>query len=277
MRASTATWLCALGVIRTACAASTTSTADTQFANYAFASELGSGIYETDGRTITVYTLQPGYQLRDAEPNGGSPGIRIIVPLTVGFYNFQPIDLVHLHVPTSIGALSLEPGVELDYWLTDKWDLYPYVKAGGTFASSAEINAVIYGLGVRSDYRFDLVGGAALWRAQLAYAGVHYHGELPNDSFTRLRDAVEVRRDLPWVWRGRQVELGPYAIGDLYLDAPSGPATGISSRTIQLEAGLMFNVSPRWEIHGVPVPRIGIGYREAGILSGWRLVIGDPF
>lgn len=277
MRATTATWLCALGVIRTACAASTTSTADTQFANYAFASELGSGIYEIGGRTISVYTLQPGYQLRDAQPNGGPPGIRIIAPLTVGFYNFQPIDLVHLHVPTSIGALSLEPGVELDYWLTDKWDLYPYVKAGGTFASSADINAVIYGLGVRSDYRFDLGGGAALWRAQLAYAGVHYHGELPNDSFTRLRDAVEVRRDLPWVWRGRQVELGPYAIGDLYLDAPSGPATGISSRTIQLEAGLMLNVSPRWEIHGVPVPRIGIGYREAGILSGWRLVIGDPF
>jgi hypothetical protein len=277
VRATTATWLCALGVIRTACAASTTSTADTQFANYAFASELGSGIYEIGGRTISVYTLQPGYQLRDAQPNGGPPGIRIIAPLTVGFYNFQPIDLVHLHVPTSIGALSLEPGVELDYWLTDKWDLYPYVKAGGTFASSADINAVIYGLGVRSDYRFDLGGGAALWRAQLAYAGVHYRSELPNDSFTRLRDAVEVRRDLPWVWRGRQVELGPYAIGDLYLDAPSGPATGISSRTIQLEAGLMFNVSPRWEIHGVPVPRIGIGYREAGILSGWRLVIGDPF
>lgn len=277
MRASTATWLCALGVIRTACAASTTSTADTQFANYAFASELGSGIYEIDGRTISVYTLQPGYQLRDAQPNGGPPGIRTIVPLTVGFFNFQPTDLVHLHVPTSIGALSLEPGVELDYWLTDKWDLYPYVKAGGTFASSAGINAVIYGLGVRSDYRFDLAGGAALWRAQLAYAGVHYHGELPNDSFTRLRDAVEVRRDLPWVWRGRQVELGPYAIGDLYLDAPSGPATGISSRTIQLEAGLMFSVSPRWEIHGLPVPRIGVGYLEAGVLSGWRLVIGDPF
>jgi hypothetical protein len=277
VRATTATWLCALGVIRTACAASTTSTADTQFANYAFASELGSGIYEIGGRTISVYTLQPGYQLRDAQPNGGPPGIRIIAPLTVGFYNFQPIDLVHLHVPTSIGALSLEPGVELDYWLTDKWDLYPYVKAGGTFASSTDINAVIYGLGVRSDYRFDLAGGAALWRAQLAYAGVHYHGELPNDSFTRLRDAVEVRRDLPWVWRGRQVELGPYAIGDLYLDAPSGPATGISSRTIQLEAGLMFNVSPRWEIHGVPVPRIGVGYLEAGVLSGWRLVIGDPF
>jgi len=25
------------------------------------------------------------------------------------------------------------------------------------------------------------------------------------------------------------------------------------------------------------MPRLGIGYRVAGVLSGWRLVIGDPF
>jgi hypothetical protein len=25
------------------------------------------------------------------------------------------------------------------------------------------------------------------------------------------------------------------------------------------------------------VPRLGIGYRVAGVLSGWRLVIGEPF
>jgi len=25
------------------------------------------------------------------------------------------------------------------------------------------------------------------------------------------------------------------------------------------------------------MPRLGIGYREAGVLSGWRLVLGDPF
>jgi hypothetical protein len=274
VRALTATWLCGLLVIRTASAASTT---DTQFANYAFASELGSGIYEINDRTVTVYQLQPGYQLRPAAPRGGRPGIKIIVPITVGFFNFQTSDLVHLQIPTSIGALSLEPGVELDYWIDDDWDIYPYVKGGGTFASSAAINAIIYDLGVRSDYRFDLLSGAALWRADLTYAGVHYTSDLPNDSFTRLRDAVEVRRNLPWVARGHAVQIGPYAIADVYLNAPTGPASGISARTLQFEAGLMLDVSPRWEVRGWPLPRIGIGYREAGILSGWRLVIGDPF
>jgi hypothetical protein len=34
---------------------------DTGFANFAFASELGSGIYEVDGRTLQVYQLQPSF------------------------------------------------------------------------------------------------------------------------------------------------------------------------------------------------------------------------
>jgi len=173
--------------MRTACAAGT---ADTQFANYAFASELGSGVYDISGRTITVYQLQPDYRLRPAAPSGARPGINLVFPLTVGFFNFQTTDLVHLQLPNSIGAVSLEPGIELDYWLNDQWDVYPYLKAGGTFSSSAGANAVIYGAGVRSDYRFDAFGSAGLWRAELGYAGVHYHGDLPNDSFTRLRDGV---------------------------------------------------------------------------------------
>jgi hypothetical protein len=274
----TATWLCALALMRagTSCAAAVTTT-DTRFANYAFASELGSGIYEISGRTVQVYQLQPRYPLRPASPRGSRPGINLIFPVTVGFFNFQPTDLLHLHVPTHIGALSFEPGVQLDYWLSDAWHVYPYIKAGGTFASSTQINALIYGAGIRSDYRFAAFGSAGLWRVDLAHAGVHYHSDLPNDSFTRLRDGLELRRNFGWSLRARQAQPGLYGVTDIYLDAPSGPASGIAARTVQFEAGLMFGADPMWQIHGIPMPRLGIGYRVAGVLSGWRLVIGDPF
>jgi hypothetical protein len=263
---------------RTSCAqdAGTTST-DTRFASFAFASELGSGVYEISGSTITVYTFEPDYQLRSAAPNGGRPGIRLFLPLTVGFFNFQTSDLLHLELPSSIGAVSLEPGVQLDYWINEAWDVYPYVKAGGTFASSSEINALIYGTGVRSDYRYDALGGWGLWRAELTYAGVHYHGDLPNESFTRLRNGAELRHNAGLVFHSRQMQLSPYAVVDVYFNAPEGPASGISARTLQFEVGLMLNITPNWEIHGVPLPRLGLGYREAGILSGWRLVLGEPF
>jgi hypothetical protein len=252
-------------------------TADTQYANFAFASEIGSGIYEIAGSTITVYTFEPYYTLRSAEPNGGRPGIRLIFPFTVGFFNFDTTDLLHLNLPSSIGALSFEPGVELDYWINDAWDLYPYIKVGGTVASAADVNALIYGAGVRSDFRFDALEGQGLWRAQFTYAGAHFHGNEPNQSFTRLRNGVELRRTLDLTWRSRAFQVAPYAIADVYFSAPSGPASGISPKTFQYEVGLMLGVTPRWEIHGVPMPRLGIGYREAGVLSGWRLVLGDPF
>jgi hypothetical protein len=252
--------------------------ADTGFANFAFASELGSGIYEVDGRTLQVYQVQPSYKLRAAAPRGGRPGIRLVLPVTLGFFNFQPEDLVHLHVPTQINALSLEPGVELDYWLNDAWHVYPYVKGGGTFASSTQINAVIYGAGIRSDFAFRALDGGGLWRAELGYAGVHYRdSSLPNDSFTRLRDGIELRRAFVWSGHERGLELAPYAITDIYFNAPSGPYSGISARTVQFETGLMFGALPMWQIRSFTLPRIGIGYRVAGVLSGWRLVLGDPF
>jgi len=282
VRASTLTCLCGLMMMSGASAGAAGTSgaagaADTQFANYAFASELGSGIYAVSGRTIQVYQLTPAYHLRPAAPRAGRPGIKLLFPLTVGFFNFVPVDLVRLQLPNSIGALSLEPGVELDFWLSDAWHVYPYLKAGGTFASSTEINGVIFGTGVRSDYRFEALGGGALWRAELAYAGVHYHGDLPDDSFTRLRNGVEVRRNLGWDWHGRALQLGPYAFADIYFNAPSGPASGISARTLQFEGGLMMDLLPQYQVRGWSLPRIGIGYREAGMLSGWRLVIGEPF
>ncbi|MBV9619805.1 MAG: hypothetical protein JO341_02175 [Gammaproteobacteria bacterium] len=250
---------------------------DTRFANYAFASELGSGVYELGGRTIQVYQLQPAYRRREAAAPRTRPGLHIVFPLTVGFFNFKPQDLVHLQVPTRIGALSLEPGAQLDYWLRDHWHVYPYLKGGATFASASAADALIYGVGVRSDVRFAVGNDAALWRAELAHAGVHFHSALPNDHFTRLRDGVEVRQPFGAAWRERQPQLGLYALVDVYADAPSGPNSGISARTVQFEGGLLLGVNPMWTVYGIPVPRLGVGYRAAGVLSGWRLVIGEPF
>jgi hypothetical protein len=277
VRALAATWLCGLVLVRTGCAAADPAPADTQFANFAFASELGSGIYEMGGTVMQVYQLPFSYTLRPPSKGTSRPGIKLILPVTIGFFNFQTSDLAHLEIPTAIGALSLEPGVELNYALSDAWSVYPYLKAGRTFASQNQINAAIFGVGLRSDYRFGIFDSRGLYRAALAYAGVHYDGDVPNDSFTRLRNGVELRHSFPWPSPQRGLELGPYAMADIYFNAPSGPASGISARTLQFEAGLMFGASPMWTFRGWPLPRLGVGYREAGILSGWRLVFGDPF
>ncbi len=269
------------------------SSADTTYSNYAFASELGSGVYEINGSTIQVYQLSPSHRLRYAERPGKQPGLKLIFPVTVGFFNFQTKDLAQLELPKNIGALSFEPGLELDYWINEDWHVYPYVKGGASFASSSEVNAYIYGLGTRSDVRFSVFDGADLWRAELTYAGVHYANYTPNpsssssttagppvtpnDSFTRLRNGVELAHSVGGPIHDRRFELGVYGISDVYLNAPQGPASGISARTLQFEFGVMFGMNPMYQLWGMPLPRIGIGYLAAGTLSGWRLVLGDPF
>ena len=290
--------LCAgTALFATVCSAapSQQSSADTTYSNYAFASELGSGVYEINGSTIQVYQLTPSHRLRYAERPGKQPGLKLIFPVTIGFFDFQTQDLAHLQLPKNIGALSFEPGAELDYWITEDWHVYPYAKAGASFASSSQVNAFIYGFGTRSDVRFSVFDSADLWRAQLTYAGVHYTNYSPssppssppgsaasppispNDSFTRLRNGVEFAHWVGGPIHDRHFELGVYGISDIYLNAPQGPASGISARTLQFEFGLMFGMDPMYQLWGMPLPRLGIGYLDAGVLSGWRLVIGNPF
>ncbi|MBS0365230.1 MAG: hypothetical protein JSR67_05310 [Proteobacteria bacterium] len=279
MRIAAATSLYVLALLPSGAlhAAAQPTAADTQLVNYAFASELGSGIYEIDGRTLQVYQLEPGYTLRTWDEGAPLPGLRLVFPLTFGFFNFATRDLAELHLPSSIGAVSFKPGLVLDYHLHPRWHLRPYAKGGVSFASSTRVNSLIYSVGIRSDYSFPAWGTQGLWRAELVHAGVRYMGSLPNDAFTRLRDSVELRRAFDVQWREHRLELSPYLVTDVYLNAPNGPGSGISARTLQLEAGLMWGVRPMWQVLGMSLPRLGVGYRQAGILSGWRLVIGDPF
>jgi hypothetical protein len=285
------TVVCVLALARGALAAAPppctnecTSGSEANFANFGFASELGSGVYEIGGSVLQVYQLPLGYRLRYAERPEGQPGLRLILPVTVGFLNYQTQDLVHFELPTQIGALSLEPGVQFDYWMNEDWHVYPYVKAGATFASSSAVNAWIYGVGVRSDFRFSFFDGAGLWSSELNHAGVHYYHaatdsgqSVPSDHFTRWRNGAELRHLFGAPFRERRWEAGVYGVADIYLDAPQGAASGISANTLQYETGLMFGLNPMYQVWGITVPRLGIGYRFAGQYSGWRLVIGEPF
>jgi len=184
--------------------------------NYAFASELGSGIYSIDGRTIQVYQIPVSFELRPARPHRPPPGINFLMPITFGLFNFQPTDLLHLDVPTSIGAVSLEPGVELDYWMSDAWHLYPYTK-----------------------------GRRELRHAELAYAGVDYLTTVADDSFVRLRDGAELRHNIGLSLDSRAVQLAPYGIVDVYLKPPSGPQSGISYQFAVCSPG----GASSWETH----------------------------
>ena len=243
--------------------------------NYVFATDLGSGVYDLDGRTLQIYQLTYGKELR--ESTAGHFGLRFELPVTFGFFDFKPVDVLSEGIPTRVDSFAVVPGLSLDYLLPRDWHLQPYARAGFSVASSS-VDGWLYGAGLRLEKRSDFHDWDSLVRSELAYAGVNYRDDVPSDQFVRLRQGFDFTRSLGWRLDGeRTVELGLYGIFDLVLDPPTAPLNGGQKQSIQAEFGFTFASRPRYHIWKFAFPRLGFGYRLAGELSAWRFVIGAPF
>ena len=86
-------------------------------ANFAFASQLGAGIYSVEGRSVQIYGLPFAWELRP--PTTDRLGFNITLPLTLGFYSFRTEDVLTGSVPHSVDTYSLLPG--LASRVTTRW------------------------------------------------------------------------------------------------------------------------------------------------------------
>ena len=243
--------------------------------NYVFATDLGSGVYDFDGRTLQIYQLTYEKWLREAKP--GQIGVRFDLPITFGFFDFKTVDVLSHGLPSRVDSYSVVPGMSLDYMLDEEWHLIPYARAGFSVASSS-VDGWLYGAGIKIERRGDFHGWDNLSRSELAIAGVNYRADVPNDRFVRMRQGFDFTRALPWKFGNRRsVELGLYGIFDAILDPPTAPVTGARKHPLQAEFGFTFATRPRYKVWRFDAPRLGFGYRLAGELSAWRFVIGKPF
>lgn len=242
--------------------------------NYVFATDLGSGLYDLGGRSLQIYRYTWRKDLREVTPD--QVGLRFVLPVTAGFFDFNPVDVISSGPPTRVDSFSVVPGFERDYLLSRDWHLLPYARAGFSVASSS-VDGWLYGAGVRAERHGDYRGWDGFLRSELAYAAVNYRKETPNDEFLRVRQGFDFTRRMGWSVREHALELGAYAIFDLIVDPPTAPLAGADQEPIQLELGLTFATRPRFKIWKFNAPRLGFGYRLAGDLSAWRLVFGAPF
>ena len=71
-----------------------------QSINYVFATDLGSGVYDLGGRTLQIYRYTYRKDLR--ETREGHPGVRFVLPVTAGFFDFSPVDVISEGPPTLV-------------------------------------------------------------------------------------------------------------------------------------------------------------------------------
>lgn len=274
---------CAIGAIlllalATSAGAQTAETREDQAVgeslNYVFATDLGSGVYDLDGRTLQIYRFTYEKELREADED--TLGVLFVLPLTFGFFDFTPFDVLSEGIPTRVDSFSLVPGLEFDHLLSNGWHLVPYVRGGASVASS-HVDGWLYGAGLRLERNTDWHGWDSFVRTELNYSGVGYRQDLPADQFGRVRQGVDLTRGIGWKLRGREVEFGLYSIIDLILDPPTAPVGDRQGQSIQAEFGFTFGSRPPFKIWRWDAPRLGVGYRLAGELSSWHFLIGVPF
>lgn len=188
--------------------------------NYVFAADLGSGLYELDGRTLQIYRFNWKRELREMRDD--HMGIRAVVPVTAGFFDFNPIDVISSGPPTRIDSFSVVPGIELDIRLGGGWNLIAYARTGFSVASSS-VDGWLYGAGFRLERNREVNGWDSHERSELAYAGVKYRHDEPGDQFLRLRQGFDFTRAVGKPFREHRPELGVYAVVDFIVDPPTLP------------------------------------------------------
>jgi hypothetical protein len=181
-----------------------------------FATDLGSGVYDFDGRTLQIYRFTYEKELRAVGKD--TLGVKFVLPLTFGLFDFTPLDVLSEGIPTHVDSFSLVPGLELDYLMRNDWHLIPYARGGVSVASSS-VDGWLYGVGVRVERERAWYGWDSLVRSELNYSGVGYRHDLPADQFVRIRQGINLARGVKWTIHDREVEFGMY--GSIRLDPRS--------------------------------------------------------
>jgi hypothetical protein len=243
-------------------------------ANFAFATQLGSGVYSVSGRTLQIYRLPFSHTLKTTDDSG--VGVELTLPVTFGFYDFELQDTANGDIPKDVDALSFVPGLTLVIELQPQWRLEPYVEAGVARAREADADSFVYAGGLRSLYVFDGKGFDWLLRNDLTLAGVDLRGTEGSDRFARLQTVVTAQRPFAL---GSSVDYLLYALNEYYVDQPDGPVDSGNrdGSPVQYEIGITLGTPEPRRIWGMPLPRVGIGYRFGSEADIFRIVIGTPF
>lgn len=268
----------ALGLAAATAAASPPSTAsgqpianDTTF-NYGMASFLGSGIYSVNGQAVQLYRIPFTMRLDHGAPP--EPELYAQLPVTFGFYNFTPTDVLEGSVPHSLDTVSTLAGLELRLRLDDRWR---YLQLGAVGYTKAAGNPDRKLVGTQAALeRTDAVGSwNTRFRSELL-AALSGGGPGGTDNVVRVLEGIEFDRPQSWQVFRHQAAVGTYTVVRYY---PATVAFSASRTPIRFESevGVTCGTLKPVTVFSLPMPRLSVGYRRAGRLDVFFLGFGTPF
>lgn len=249
--------------------------------NYAFATQLGSGIYNINGRIVQIYRITGTIPIRSSGEGGEERlGLRLRVPLTIGFYDFRVEDIVDTGLPENIGTLALVP--ELEFELPRKkpnWRLLPFGGFGGGKDFQGGDFNFIFTAGIRSLVLWPWRRAAIRLANRLVYSGYTTKQLTLIDDFGLLETGLDLRRPLGFTMFGKQADASVFGANYLYLSSPQFASLNTTqlSFSTDWEIGVTFGTTEPIKILGIGLPRLGLSYRFEPHRGIVRFVIGDAF
>jgi len=250
---------------------------DQDLINWYYAATFGTGIYTAGDRTVGVLKIPVSRTLWDSTDDRW--GLRLILPVTLGVYDFSFDSVVEDGLPDRLNTFSFVPGLEFEKRIVPRWLLRPYVTAGMGWELDGDESAVIYDVGARSRFRMgehrDTVFSLVNW---LSMAGFKPSGgsHEPLGVF-----AIGVDAEVPFggTLFGRNVVLSIVPIYYYYFRRLRFPEFDDPDNKVHEEGELAFSVLAKqpFKVLGMKVDRVGVALRHGNDISGVRIFTTLPF
>lgn len=247
--------------------------------NFAFASRLGSGIYDVDGRTLWILRV-PGSATVARPGESRAWSLKLVFPVTVGIFNFKPGDVLESGLPDRLDTVGVTPGLRFEVPATTKWALFPFAQGGPVRDFSTDSTSWVYTVGVGSEARLPRNDLEWVVRSELAWSAMNPHGESLKETFGELTQGFEVWAPLPARIGEARLMIGGFGAGHFYWSRArfvDDEAFQPRLYALQWEAGVVLSTRPRTYVWKVPVPDLGLSYRWGDRFSSVRLVFGRTF
>jgi len=240
-----------------------------------YSAVFGTGTYRINERDVFVVSVPYEKQLRPASDDKYE--VMLDSSISAGFYNYDIQSAIGLEIPTDVATLTIYPGIYYVIPITDSWKIKPYVNVGYGKEFEGGEEAWIYSAGIRSLYRHDLDG----WRMALGNA-VYYAGNTRKGK-TDLGlvgfDAMfDINHATDWQIDNQTIYLGGYAGIYLFSNLEFIESDqAVLEINKQYEVGVTLSSRQEFNILGMSMNRVGLGYLHSDGFDAWRLVFSIPY
>jgi hypothetical protein len=243
--------------------------------NFAFSNYLGTGFYTTSGHNVFVIQLPFDHTI--IEKTNSEAGWLLNLPITIGFVNFENLQIDDLPDIDDVATLTFVPGIEYQYPMSSDWTIIPFLDYGFARDFNQTSNVLITGIGVKSYADFHINETVLTLGNRFLHAREKSSDSNNASDYVLIETGLNYRLRNDLIFNNHSINTNLYYVNYYYPDslvffdrAPNPIILGVAN-----EIGITFSNLPDFLFFDAP--ELGFGVRYSGDINVYRIVFGAPF